>query len=160
MSSTVFAPLPIGNLGGSNVYLESSAQLNSDVNQLKTLLNVDALAAMNTTVSGNDPVPAAPAQTPESGDSLLNNFEYALDPFGLATKSAATDAAQSMLKGSGPATSIFNALVGNHGNVTARFAALIIGIGLVIGGIFFLRPVQRVVTQTAETARRGVALVS
>jgi hypothetical protein len=40
----------------------------------------------------------------------------------------------------------------------AQVAAFIVGAGLIIGGVFFLRPVQQAVQTTVSTAKKGAAL--
>lgn len=115
----------------------------------------------------NDTIPTAtaPGSSGSSGSSpaassgnWLDNFISSIPGMGTVSPQASQANRQNLLNTVPGLSAATNAVSGLFSLTFAQIVAVIIGIGLIIGGIFFLRPVQNATVSVVKTGKKAAAL--
>src|SRR6202012_4584735 len=108
------------------------------------LTNYQQYVASGLGINPNDPIPTSgTASQPSSSSGTPSWLSSAMSALGLSGNP------------SQPSTGIWSWL-----SDPTRIVTVVLGLGILIIGIFFLRPVQQGITEVVSTAKKGAALVA
>lgn len=128
--------------------------------------NYAASIASDLGITTSDPIPAGATQVPaaQATQPSTANSTGTAQEINPATGQPYTSNQPGLVAppGSTPTTGFLDTITNWFSGIPsfARIGAFIVGAGLILGGIFFLRPVQQAVQSSTAAVARGVALVS